>query len=69
MAPGCRMIPWAENENEFMKTIPLRCGTALLLALVFAPSRVRAANPIITDVFTADPAPLVVGDTVYLYCG
>ena len=30
---------------------------------------VRAANPIITDVFTADPAPLVVGDTVYLYCG
>lgn len=26
-------------------------------------------NPIITDVFTADPAPLVVGDTVYLYVG
>jgi len=30
---------------------------------------VQAKNPIITDVFTADPAPLVVGDTVYLYCG
>lgn len=30
---------------------------------------VHAANPIITDVFTADPAPLVHGDTVYLYCG
>lgn len=29
----------------------------------------QAGNPIITDVFTADPAPLVVGDTVYLYCG
>ncbi len=29
----------------------------------------HAANPIITDVFTADPAPLVAGDTVYLYCG
>ena len=29
----------------------------------------HAANPIITDVFTADPAPLVVGDTVYVYCG
>ncbi|TWT66330.1 Xylosidase/arabinosidase [Posidoniimonas polymericola] len=29
----------------------------------------NAANPIITEVFTADPAPLVVGDTVYLYCG
>lgn len=26
-------------------------------------------NPIITDVFTADPAPLVVDDTVYLYVG
>ena len=26
-------------------------------------------NPIITEVFTADPAPLVVGDTVYLYVG
>jgi len=29
----------------------------------------HAGNPIITGVFTADPAPLVVGDTVYLYCG
>ena len=26
-------------------------------------------NPIITDVYTADPAPLVVGNTVYLYTG
>jgi beta-xylosidase len=29
----------------------------------------EAGNPIITEVFTADPAPLVVGDTVYLYAG
>lgn len=28
-----------------------------------------SGNPIITDVFTADPAPLVVGDAVYLYVG
>lgn len=28
-----------------------------------------AKNPIITDVFTADPAALVDGDTVYLYTG
>lgn len=28
-----------------------------------------ADNPIITDVFTADPAPLVYKDTVYLYVG
>lgn len=27
------------------------------------------ANPIIRDRFTADPAPLVVGDTLYLYTG
>ena len=27
------------------------------------------ANPIIRDKFTADPAPLVVGDTLYLYVG
>ncbi len=27
------------------------------------------ANPIIRDTFTADPAPLVVGDTLYLYVG
>lgn len=27
------------------------------------------SNPIVRDVFTADPAPLVVGDTVYLYTG
>lgn len=28
-----------------------------------------AGNPIVTDVYTADPAALVVGDTVYLYTG
>ncbi|WP_016956681.1 glycoside hydrolase family 43 protein [Catenovulum agarivorans] len=28
-----------------------------------------AANPAITDVFTADPAPIVVDDTVYVYVG
>jgi beta-xylosidase len=37
-------------------------------ALLF-PCALHAANPIVTDVFTADPAPLVVGDTVYLYAG
>jgi len=29
----------------------------------------RAENPVITAVFTADPAPLVLGDTVYAYVG
>jgi arabinoxylan arabinofuranohydrolase len=29
----------------------------------------RAINPIIQTIYTADPAPLVVGDTLYLYTG
>ncbi|WP_235912721.1 glycoside hydrolase family 43 protein [Croceibacterium salegens] len=29
--------------------------------------RAPGSNPLLTDAFTADPAPLVVGDTVYLY--
>lgn len=38
-------------------------------ALLQGAAILHAANPIITDVFTADPGPLVDGDTVYLYCG
>jgi hypothetical protein len=30
-------------------------------------ARLPGSNPLITTAFTADPAPLVVGDTVYLY--
>jgi beta-xylosidase len=45
---------------------PLLTATLALAAL--APF-VFAANPAITDTFTADPAALVVGDTVYLYAG
>lgn len=40
-----------------------------LAALLLLPLAGPAANPIITDIFTADPAALVVGDTVYLYAG
>lgn len=53
--------------------------SALLLALALtqpalaqtssAQNDAPGANPIIRDVFTADPAALVVGDTVYLYAG
>lgn len=39
----------------------LGCG------LMLAPQLSKAQNPIITDVFTADPAPLVYKDTLYLY--
>jgi beta-xylosidase len=37
--------------------------------LPLCPLGLRASNPIITDAFTADPAPVVIGDTVYLYVG
>jgi arabinoxylan arabinofuranohydrolase len=33
------------------------------------PAPVPGSNPIIRDKFTADPAPLVVGDRLYLYVG
>ncbi|MBE1491092.1 family 43 glycosylhydrolase [Plantactinospora soyae] len=38
-------------------------------ALVVATGPASAANPIITSVYTADPAPLVVGNTMYIYAG
>jgi hypothetical protein len=37
--------------------------------MTLLPATLRTANPIITDAFTAGPAPLVVGDTVDIYCG
>jgi hypothetical protein len=37
-----------------------------ILSLVFY---VYAENPIITHIFTADPAALVYGDSVYIYTG
>jgi beta-xylosidase len=34
-----------------------------------APTIVNRGNPLFRDLYTADPAPLVVGDTLYLYVG
>lgn len=34
-----------------------------------APVIINRGNPLFRDVYTADPAPLVVGDTLYLYVG
>jgi len=48
---------------------------SVLLLCIAIPASLMAAdpapgsNPLLRDVFTADPAPLVVGDTVYLYVG
>jgi len=41
----------------------------LIIMVLTVFSVVQAQNPIITDVFTADPAPLVYNNTVYLYVG
>ena len=40
-----------------------------LPASVLAADPAPGSNPLLRDVFTADPAPLVVGDTAYLYVG
>jgi hypothetical protein len=37
--------------------------------LATEPGTTPASNPIFRDMFTADPAPLVVGDTLYVYVG
>ncbi|MFG6428951.1 glycoside hydrolase family 43 protein [Roseateles sp. LYH14W] len=44
-------------------------AAGLLLAQAAADAPAPGSNPALRDVFTADPAPLVVGDTVYLYVG
>ncbi|MBG0564182.1 glycoside hydrolase family 43 protein [Actinoplanes aureus] len=43
------------------------CGVITAVAVTAVP--VHAANPIITTIYTADPAPLVVGNTMYVYAG
>lgn len=41
----------------------------LLLFVPIATLPAQAANPIVTSLYTADPAPLVVGNTMYVYAG
>lgn len=41
----------------------------LNILIIFFALNVSGQTPIVTDMFTADPAPLVVGDTLYLYTG
>lgn len=41
----------------------------IVLSLLTAPLLAMAQAPIVKDMFTADPAPLVVGDTLFLYTG
>jgi beta-xylosidase len=46
-------------RNKLISTILLLIGFLMI----------KAQNPIITDMFTADPAPLVYNDTLFLYTG
>jgi hypothetical protein len=43
--------------------------SALVLAAFCLVPTARALNPIVQTIYTADPAPVVVGDTLYLYTG
>ncbi|WP_045747659.1 family 43 glycosylhydrolase [Actinoplanes rectilineatus] len=53
--------------------MPVRRSLAVtataLLAVTLAAAPADAANPIITSIYTADPAPLVVGNTMYIHAG
>ena len=61
------------------RSLPLALACSVALASCGAPPAVRPAgsepvlanrgNPLFRDLFTADPAPLVVGETLYLYTG
>lgn len=50
------------------RAVKLGAALALVASAAVAPAA-SAANPIITSVYTADPAPLVVGNTLYVYAG
>lgn len=47
------------------------CGTtvSVVSAVLFAAVCCSAANPLVTNIFTADPAGLVYNDTMYIYAG
>lgn len=67
------------KSSEIVTSSPARLLTwlargALLTCLALPVGALTAepapgSNPLLRDVFTADPAPLVVGDTAYLYVG
>jgi len=45
------------------------CGVITVVAAAVPAAPAHAANPVVTAVYTADPAPLVVGDRMYVYAG
>lgn len=50
------------------RAVRLGAAIALVTSALVTPSA-HASNPIVTSYYTADPAPLVVGNTMYIYAG
>ncbi|MCR3750489.1 glycoside hydrolase family 43 protein [Lentzea californiensis] len=50
------------------RAVKLGAAIALVTSALVPPSA-HASNPIVTSYYTADPAPLVVGNTLYVYAG
>ena len=57
------------SSSVFSKVIIFFIVTALMCSRVYSQKAMRTGNPVITDLYTADPAAMVHGDTVYLYTG
>ena len=53
--------------KNFCKKAISTLSATLLFAQPVAAADSYSTNPIVRDIYTADPAPLVVGDTLYLY--
>src|SRR5690606_4504342 len=65
--PASRARMRTAKDPPMKRLLPMAC---LLAACATAMPVARAAtNPLFADRHTADPAPLVVGDTLYLYVG
>jgi arabinoxylan arabinofuranohydrolase len=43
--------------------------SVIIVALVLLPFIMKAQNPVVQTIYTADPAPMVYNDTLYLYTG
>ena len=56
----------ASFNYKNMKTLNLKNSLLLFSAMIFLPN-LNAQNPIIQTKYTADPAPMVYNDTVFLY--
>jgi len=58
-----------KHLNKLIKDNPMKQKVLLTLFLILCLSFAKAENPIITHIFTADPAPIVYNDTLFLYTG